>query len=166
MSKVISNDLLVNEAGGLYYKDRQYVNTFAGENTEFQSSGSYTNLEQRVAFFTSAYSDSPGMVMNIVGAGAKYPATSRDADGNYLDGGKTYKMTLPADVPAALFWSVTAYDGLSASGMPNGQAFPSLNQMDKPSRMPMARPISGLAPPRQAQAKKTGYRPSKGRGCW
>lgn len=132
MSKVISNDLLVNEAGGLYYKDRQYVNTFAGENTEFQSSGSYTNLEQRVAFFTSAYSDSPGMVMNIVGAGAKYPATSRDADGNYLDGGKSYKMTLPADVPAALFWSVTAYDGLSASGMPNGQAFPSLNQMDKP----------------------------------
>lgn len=132
MSKVISNDLLVNEPGGLYYKDRQYVNTFAGENTEFQASGTFTNLEQRVSFFTSAYSDSPGMVVNMVGAGAKYPATSRDADGNFLDGAQAYKMNLPAKIPAALFWSVTVYDGLTASGLDNGQPLPSLNQMDKP----------------------------------
>ncbi|MGY5332253.1 DUF1254 domain-containing protein [Pseudomonas protegens] len=132
MSKVVTSHLLLKEPGGLYYKDRQYVNTFAGENTEFQSSGSFTNLEQRVAFFTSAYSDSPGMVMNMVGAGAKYPATTRDADGKFLDGAQTYKLNLPANVPAALFWSVTAYDNLTASGLDNGQPLPSLSQMDKP----------------------------------
>ena len=70
--------------------------------------------------------------MNMVGAGAKYPATTRDADGKFLDGAQTYKFNLPANVPAALFWSGTAYDNLTASGLDNGQPFPSLNQMDKP----------------------------------
>lgn len=134
MSKVAINELLPLEPGGLYYPDRQWVNTFAGENTEFQSSGSYTNLEQRVAFFTSAYSDSPGMVMNFIDRGAKYPATSKDADGEFLDGGKAYRLRLPPNPPVKLFWSVTLYDGLTASGLDNGQPFPSLNAMDKPVR--------------------------------
>ena len=34
----------------------------------------------------------------------------RDSKGNYLDGGKTYSVTLPGPVPAKAFWSFTAYD--------------------------------------------------------
>ena len=134
MSKVVLTDLLGNEPGGKYYPDRQWLNVFAGENTSFQGSGSFTNLEQRAAFFTAAYSDSPGMVVNMVNAGAKYPVTARDADGDFLDGAKPYKLNLPADVPAANFWSATVYDGLTASGLDNGQPFPSLNSMDKPEQ--------------------------------
>lgn len=134
MSKVVMTDMLGAEPGGKYYPDRQWLNVFAGENTSFQASGSFTNLEQRAAFFTAAYSDSPGMVVNIVGAGAKYPVTARDKDGAFLDGGKAYRLRLPANVPAALFWSVTVYDALTASGLDNGQPFPSLNAMDKPAQ--------------------------------
>jgi hypothetical protein len=36
-------------------------------------------------------------------------------------------------VPAALFWSATVYDALTASGLDNQQPFPSLNAMDKPT---------------------------------
>ena len=79
LSKVTITSLLALEAGGTYYPGRPWVNTFAGENTEFQSSGSFTNLEQRTGFFTSAYSNSPGMVENIIDRGAKYPATMKDA---------------------------------------------------------------------------------------
>lgn len=32
-----------------------------------------------------------------------------------------------------MFWSVTVYDALIASGLDNGQAFPSINAMDKPA---------------------------------
>ena len=39
---------------------------------------------------------------------------------------------MPKDVPVALFWSVTMYDPITASGLENGQPFPSLNEMDKP----------------------------------
>ena len=132
MSKVVMADMLAHEPGGKYYPDRQWLNVFAGENTEFQASGTYSNLEQRVAMFASAYSVSPGMVMNMVGKGAKYPVTARDADGAWLDGGQSYSLHLPPNIPAGNFWSATVYDGLTASGLDNGQPFPSLNSMDKP----------------------------------
>lgn len=133
ISKVTVTHLLALEPGGTYYDGLRWVNTFAGENTEFQSSETFTNLEQRTAFFTAAYSDSPGMVMNIVDKGAKYPATMKDADGNWLDGAKSYSLHLPPKIPAALFWSVALYDNVSASGLDNGQPFPSINTMDKPT---------------------------------
>jgi hypothetical protein len=41
-------------------------------------------------------------------------------------------MHLPPGIPAKIFWSVTAYDAETASGLDNGQPFPSLNQMDRP----------------------------------
>lgn len=125
--------LLPLEAGGTYYPGRLWINTFAGENTEFQSSGTYTNLEQRTGFFTSAYSDSPGMVVNIAGKGAKYLATMKDANGDWLDGGKSYSLHLPPGLPAALFWSVALSDNVTASGLDNGQPFPLINTMDKPA---------------------------------
>ena len=128
-SKVVMTDLLVHEPGGKYYPDRQWLNVFAGENTSFQASGTFTNVEQRAAFFTSAYSVSPAMVVNMVGKGAKYPVTARDADGDFLDGGKSYRLHLPANIPAANFWSATVYEALTASGLDNGQPLPSLNSM-------------------------------------
>ena len=48
-------------------------------------------------------------------------------------GAKSYKLNLPKGIPAALFWSVTVYDPVTASGLDNGQPFPSINTMDKPA---------------------------------
>jgi hypothetical protein len=69
----------------------------------------------------------------MVKVGAKYPATFVDADGDFLSGSNSYKLNLPKGVPAALFWSVTVYDSITASGLNNGQPFPSINTMDQPS---------------------------------
>ena len=38
-----------------------------------------------------------------------------DKDGNWLDGGKHYKLTMPADVPVKQFWALTAYDMKTAA---------------------------------------------------
>jgi hypothetical protein len=132
MSKVEAYDELTNQPGGKYYPDRQWQNVFAGQNPLFQASGTFTNLIQRDAYFTSAYATSPGMVVDLIEKGAKYPATWRDADGNFLEGGNSYQLHLPPNIPAANFWSVTVYDSITASGLENGQPFPSLNSMDKP----------------------------------
>ncbi len=51
------------------------------------------------------------MVSTARGAGTQYLYTERDAEGNYLDGGKTYKITLPGPVPVKQFWSFMVYDG-------------------------------------------------------
>jgi hypothetical protein len=49
----------------------------------------------------------------------------------HLSGGSSYKLHLPANVPAENFWSVTLYDGYNASGLKNGQPFPSIGSLDK-----------------------------------
>ena len=59
-----------------------------------------------------------------------------DANGDFLLGANNYKLNLPKSIPAALFWSVTVYDPVTGSGLDNGQAFPSINTMDKPATNP------------------------------
>ncbi|GJG98167.1 DUF1254 domain-containing protein [Cupriavidus pauculus] len=164
ISKVVIADMVAKEPGGKYYPDRQWVNVFAGEDTSFQSARTYTNFEQRSGYFTSAYSASPGMVKNIVNAGAKYPVTSRDKDGNFLDGGQSYALHLPPNIPAKNFWSATVYDGTTASGLDNGQSHPSLNQMDKPVRNPDGSTDLYFGPTAPAGKEKNWLRTLPGKG--
>ena len=66
--------------------------------------------------------------------GAKYPVDLRRCRAaTSCSGANSYKLNLPKDIPAALFWSVTVYDPVTGSGLDNGQPFPSLNTMDKPA---------------------------------
>src|SRR5262249_12884911 len=83
-------------------------------------------------FFTAAYSASPAMAINMVGIGAKYLSSFKDSSGAFLSGDNTYVIHLPPKIPAKIFWSFTLYDASNASGLDNGQPFPSLNSMDKP----------------------------------
>jgi hypothetical protein len=115
----------------LWYKDRRWGNVFPGNATFTASTFSY--IDPRTAFFTVAYSTSPGMAVNMVNVGAKYPVTFVDANGDFLRGVSSYKLNLPKDIPVALFWSVTVYDPVTGSGLDNGQPFPSINTMDKPA---------------------------------
>jgi hypothetical protein len=77
MIKVEIWDGLLTQPGGKYYPDRQWENVFAGQNPLFQSSGTFTNLVQRDAYFTSAYTTSPAMVVDMLEKGAKYPAVGQ-----------------------------------------------------------------------------------------
>src|SRR5262249_44970924 len=122
---------LKKRPGGLIYKDQHWVNVFVGSSPEFQSS-TFTDLNLRSGFFVTAYSTSPGMTISMADKGAKYPSTFWDANGDFLSGGLSYKLHLPAGIPAKNFWSVTVYTNLTGSGLDNGQPFPSLNAMDKP----------------------------------
>ena len=45
-----------------------------------------------------------------LGAGQFYLISIKDKDGNAFDGGKTYRLTVPANAPVEQYWSVTAYD--------------------------------------------------------
>jgi hypothetical protein len=74
------------------------------------------------------------MVSMTPGKGAFYAIAFKDADGDWLNGESSYKLTLPPNIPAALFWSVTLYEAENASGYANGQPFPSLGLRDKPAQ--------------------------------
>ena len=49
---------------------------------------------------TATRSNSPGMIMNIPDVGSQYLMGFLDPDGEPFDGAKTYKVTLPKDIPA------------------------------------------------------------------
>lgn len=114
----------------LYYKNRQYENVWAGGTAEWLQD-SYLDVMQRAAYFQIAYSSASAMVMRTLGAGSKYPNTVRDADGNFLNGANTYKLHLPPDPPAALFWAVTAYNITDGTMPETPQLLPSINGFNK-----------------------------------
>ena len=79
------------------------------------------DLEARDRWFAQAIVTSPAMFRRSAGAGSLYWLGARDAAGAYLDGGKTYKLSIPQPVPGKLFWSVTAYDAQTRSEVQTDQ---------------------------------------------
>jgi hypothetical protein len=63
-----------------------------------------------------------------------------DSDGNYLDGAKTYKVTLPRDVPAEKFWSITLYDNQTRSMLDTPQRYPRAGSQSYPTPAAKANP--------------------------
>src|SRR5512132_1509683 len=55
------------------------------------------------------------------------------ADKNEFDGAKTYKVTLPKDIPAAAFWSFTLYDNQTRSMLDTPQRYPRAGSQSYPS---------------------------------
>ena len=53
------------------------------------------------------------MIKKLVGAGSQYLSSAKDKNGEWLDGGKTYRLTIPANPPVKEFWAVTVYDNLT-----------------------------------------------------
>ncbi|EAZ82297.1 DUF1254 domain-containing protein [Algoriphagus machipongonensis] len=144
MAKVIAFNTWETLPKAKWYSDRQWNShirdggeTFgkAYDDFEFKVAGmEETDVDARLHMFLNAYSISPGMGSTTPGVGAKYLEAAKDSDGNFLDGGETYKLTLPANIPAKNFWSITAYDPVTAAGLDNGQAFPSLGSRDMPKK--------------------------------
>jgi heat shock protein HslJ len=90
---------------------------------------SHKDLEAREKWFYQAILESPAMFRRDPGAGSLYWLGLRDNSGAYLDGGKTYKLTVPLPVPGKLFWSVTIYDAKTRSQVQSEQGKAALRSM-------------------------------------
>ncbi|ANL69859.1 hypothetical protein AMC82_PD00897 (plasmid) [Rhizobium phaseoli] len=90
-------------------------------------------LDSRAAFYYGYTLDSPGMIMRIPGVGSQYLMGFLDAEGEPFDGGKTYKVTLPKDIPAKAFWSFTLYDNQTRSMLQTQQKYPRAGSQSYPS---------------------------------
>lgn len=143
-SRVIGFDQVLNSGTLRIYPDRHWINPLDNvtppsprttmDLTWMNIAGGYRDLDARVWFFTNYYSVSPGMLSKVPGKGAAYMIGFTDADGAPLVGDNSYALHLPPKIPAANFWSVTLYDAATASGLANGQPFPSLGSRDNPAQ--------------------------------
>jgi hypothetical protein len=83
-------------------------------------------LDSRSSFFYMATGTTPAMCMHLTGIGSQYLYAMRDSEGDFFDGGRNYKLTLPADIPQSRFWSVILYDRQTRSMLQTDQPHPSL----------------------------------------
>ena len=96
------------------YPDRKWLTPFVGGSYQFLD-GAERLLDARTMFFYYATGITPAMSAAKPGSGSAYAGTFRDTTGAFLDGGKTYKVTLPGPVPAKEFWSFVVYDNQTRS---------------------------------------------------
>jgi hypothetical protein len=85
------------------------------------------DLDARTYFFYMATVNTPVMAARIPGKGAQYACNMLDQAGNPYDGAKNYKVNIPANVPAADFWSFVIYDPQTRSELQTSQTYPSKN---------------------------------------
>lgn len=93
----------------------------------------YRQLDARTAFFYGVTGITPAMAMLLTGVGSQYLGAMLDADKNYFDGAKTYKVTLPKNIPEANFWSLTLYDNQTRSMLDTPQRYPRAGSQSYPS---------------------------------
>ncbi len=89
-------------------------------------------LNARTTFFIGYTGITPAMCMRIPGVGSQYLIASKDADKNYFDGAKTYKVVLPKGIPEKNFWSIILYDNQTRSMLQTGQPYPKVGSLSYP----------------------------------
>lgn len=93
----------------------------------------YRTLDARTAFFYGITGITPAMAMRLPGIGSQYLLAFHDANKQFFDGSKTYKVTLPKGIPEAKFWSLTLYDNQSRSMLDTPQRYPRAGSQNYPS---------------------------------
>jgi len=112
----------------LFPKDSKvWTNPFVGGSYQFEVDD-ISLIDARAAFHFYATGITPAMAKNFIGKGSKYAVAYLDKNMDPLDGGKTYKVHLPANVPAKDFWSFTLYNNQTRSMLQTDQRFPGLDQ--------------------------------------
>jgi hypothetical protein len=126
------------EEGFAYYPDSQWLNMLFLGGYEFldpppqitadgvvrSPSDGARKLNARIAFFYPYTGITPAMCMRLTGIGSQYVMAMRGGDGEFLDGSRNYRLTLPPDIPESRFWSVMLYDRQTRSMLQTDQRMP------------------------------------------
>ena len=89
-------------------------------------------LDSRTAFYYGYTMDSPGLIMRLPNVGSQYLIGFMDANKEYFDGAKTYKVTLPPNVPAKNFWVLHCLRQPDALYAPDAAAIPPSREAELP----------------------------------
>ncbi|MFH6968889.1 DUF1254 domain-containing protein [Flavobacterium sp. FlaQc-28] len=124
-SRLTDSFFFPNSAWGTYFIGGSYL---------FEHEG-VRMLDARSYMFFYATGITPAMAIQKVGAGSAYAAAFVDAQKKPFDGGKTYHLHLPPNIPAKQFWSVVLYDNQTRSMLQTDQQFPSISSQKKETQV-------------------------------
>ena len=102
--------------------ERRWKKIFFSDPTFHEPDYMVIDLRSRYAF--EAIGTAKSMVVSVPGQGSQYIGAYQDADGEWLTGDNTYRIHLPKDVAANMFWSLTVYDNDTRSTIRNEHGRP------------------------------------------
>lgn len=114
-----------------FYEGSAWGTPFVGGSHDFINPDGVRLLDARTFFFFYATGITPAMAAKMVGVGSQYAAAFVDENGDRLDGGRRYRLTLPAGIPAGRFWSIVLYDDQTRSMLQTDQRFPSAGSQEE-----------------------------------
>jgi hypothetical protein len=80
-----------------------------------QQTDTYGQVDERLHYTYGAIYTTPALGVMKAGPGGNYVQAFTDGNGNRLEGGKSYRLHVPANAPAEAFWSLTLYDSATRS---------------------------------------------------
>jgi len=119
-TKILTDAALVGEAmakansadrrfaAGRYQPDAHW--DFALRLDADDPSAFWNLLDERASWFYEAVGAGAAMAPKRPGPSSAYLSAYKDKAGQWLDGGESYRLRVPANPPIKLFWSVTLYD--------------------------------------------------------
>ena len=146
-----------------YYPDSTWATAFVGGSHEFLANGARL-LDARAMMHYVGTGITPAMTHAGVGVGSQYAFTARDANGDWLDGGRDYTLTLPAGIPAKTFWALDIYDPQTRSLLQTDNPYPSIHSESEGMRTEdNGDLVIDFGPARPTDATVTGSRRVPGR---
>jgi len=119
----------MNMKGVRVYPDTNsaWIMAYTARNVFFNGKDGQTmNTDARVMFHYPYTAVTPAMAAPREGTGSDYAIAYVDSKKQAFDGGKTYKLNIPADPPVGNFWAVTVYDTQTRSMLQSNQKFPTV----------------------------------------
>ena len=110
--------LLGEELAKLIVYEKRFIGNFYRPDARWQFAlvvdpdqreDNYDQLDERTDWFYEAIAASYAMITKTPGVGSIYLSTYRDTDGDWLDGGESYRLRLAPNPPMQQFWAVSVY---------------------------------------------------------
>jgi len=121
MGELMTRNIQVNPRfAEVYWEGTSWYKSF--DFTIPQITDIKVELDERATWFYEAVTSTEGMVNPVVGKGQVYMTTKRDKNGALLRADKTYKLSVPKDVPVGQFWALTLYSENTRRPYDNGVA--------------------------------------------
>ena len=125
-----ANTVFPRDPGHRVYQgtDSEWVMAFPNKDTYFLKDGA-RRFDSRLWMHYNAVVVTPAMALTRPGAGSDYLIAGLDSKHRALDGGKTYKLHVPPNVPVKNNWSVTIYDTQTRSMLQTDQKYAGINSL-------------------------------------